>query len=185
MAPRESLASSPDRIVAGRAADGDVHAFEVLVARHGPLLRAYARRILGSSADVDDVVQETFITAWGELPGLENPAAVKSWLIRIVSRRSIDVVRARREHNNIDDHDVVDGSAKSPEYLAEAGSRGSALSKALSGLPEDQRRCWVLREVSEYSYDDIAEQLGLPVSTVRGLLARARKNLVREMEAWR
>ena len=52
-------------------------------------------------------------------------------------------------------------------------------------LPEDQRRCWTLRELAECSYGQIAEELDLPVSTVRGLLARARKTLLREMEEWR
>ena len=185
LAPRKSLESAPDRIVAGRAADGDLHAFEVLVARYGSLLRAYARRILGSSSDVDDVVQETFIAAWNQLSQLENPAAVRGWLIRIVSRRSADVVRARRNHDDIDDHETLAATSESPESAAEADSRDSALMIALEALPEEQRRCWMLREVAEYSYDDIAEQLAIPVSTVRGLLARARKNLVREMEAWR
>ncbi|WP_316316528.1 RNA polymerase sigma factor, partial [Clavibacter michiganensis] len=52
-------------------------------------------------------------------------------------------------------------------------------------LPEAQRRCWVMKEVLEYRYEDIAEELDLPVSTVRGLLSRARKNMIRLMEAWR
>ena len=56
---------------------------------------------------------------------------------------------------------------------------------ALAELPEAQRRCWLMKEVLEYSYDQIAEELDLPVSTVRGLLSRARKNMIRLMEGWR
>jgi RNA polymerase sigma-70 factor (ECF subfamily) len=60
-----------------RAVDGDVRAFEVLVRRHGPLIRTYVMRILGTKSEVDDVDQETFITAWAKLPILENSAVVR------------------------------------------------------------------------------------------------------------
>lgn len=90
------LATADDRIIAGRAADGDVTAFAVLVRRYGPMMRATARRILGSTSEVDDVVQEAFITAWDKLDQLEDPRKVKAWLMRITSHRAIDRVRAAR-----------------------------------------------------------------------------------------
>ena len=181
---RDSLSDADDRTVASRAADGDIRAFEILMRRYGSLLRAYAARIVRPS-DADDVVQETFVTAWQDLPDLENPASVRSWLTTIVTRKSIDRLRAERDHDSIDDHDDVADTADGPESTASASSLDEALSQALSTLPEDQRRCWVLREVAGYGYQEIAEQLDLPVSTVRGLLVRSRKTLVREMEAWR
>ena len=183
--PRLELSEADDGTLAGRAADGDIRAFEMLVRRHGPLMRAYARRILGSTDEVDDVVQETFITAWQQLPSLADGAAVKSWLMRIVSRKSIDRIRARRLHDDIDDHERPAPEAESPERVAEADSRAVAASEALDSLPAEQRRCWILKELGGYSYDDIAAELDLPTSTVRGLLSRARKNMIMKMEAWR
>ena len=185
--PSGPLGEADDRTLAGRAADGDVRAFEILLRRYGPILRVYARRILGSNDETDDVVQETFITAWQQLPGLQNLNAVKSWLLTIVTRQAIDRVRARARHafDNIDDLQLEAPYSRSPDHSVEAISRNDAFSKALTALPDDQRQCWMLREVGEYSYDDIARQLEVPASTVRGLLARARKTLVREMEVWR
>ncbi|MDF2443145.1 MAG: polymerase sigma-70 factor, subfamily [Subtercola sp.] len=180
-----SLADADDRTLAGRAADGDVRAFEVLVRRYSPLMRAYATRVLGSNDETDDVVQESFITAWQQLSTLEDPSVVRSWLMRIVSRRSIDRIRARRIHVDIDDHEQEAPQSSSPPQVAEAHSREAALSQALDTMPAEQRQCWILKEIAGYSYDDIARELDLPVSTVRGVLARARKNLIREMEAWR
>jgi RNA polymerase sigma-70 factor (ECF subfamily) len=180
---RDSLTEADDRTIASRAADGDIRAFEILMRRYGSLMRAYAARIVRPS-DAEDVVQETFVTAWQELPDLEKPASVRSWLITIVTRKSIDRLRASRDQDSIDDHDIHD-PADGPEDLAAAASLDEALSLVLSTLPEDQRRCWVLREIAGYGYTEIAEQLDLPVSTVRGLLVRSRKTLVREMEAWR
>lgn len=183
----DRLADADDRTLAGRAADGDVRAFEVILRRYGPLMRAYATRILRSNDESDDVVQEAFIAAWQQLPELKNPATVKNWLLTIVTRRAIDRVRARSRHDHlsIDDYEPEADPLQSPAARAEVGSRDEALSAALSALPEDQRRCWMLREIAQYSYDDIAGQLDLPASTVRGLLARARKTLIAEMEAWR
>jgi len=180
-----SLTDADDRTLAGRAADGDVRAFEVLVRRYGPLMRAYATRILGSNAESDDVVQEAFVTSWQQLSTLDDGRAVKSWMMRIVSNKSIDRLRARREHGDIDDHDPQEPIERSPAHVAESRSQEEALSQALAALPEPQRQCWTLREIADYSYEEIAEQLDLPTSTVRGLLARARKALTREMEAWR
>ncbi|TFC47112.1 RNA polymerase sigma factor [Cryobacterium sp. TMT1-21] len=179
------LESFPDQTLADRAADGDMRAFEVLVRRYGPLMRVYASRVLGSNDEMDDVVQEAFITAWQQLPTLENGAAVKSWLMRIVSRKSIDRVRARRRHVDIDLTDAAAPEHESPHRLVEAESQTEELTRVLATLPEDQRRCWMLRELAECSYGEIAEQLELPVSTIRGLLARARKTLLHEMEEWR
>ncbi len=179
-----SLSDADDASLAGRAADGDVRAFEVLMRRHEPLLTAYSARLLGSYSDTDDVVQEAFITAWQQLPNLENLRAVRSWMLQIATRKSLDRLRARKDHEDIDDQEIP-SPAGGPEAAAEASSLDEALSKALSALPEDQRRCWVLREIGGLGYDEIADQLGLPLSTVRGLLARSRKTLVREMEGWR
>lgn len=181
-----STPDAPDEAVTvGRAADGDVRAFEVLVRRHSGLMRAYARSILGSNDEVDDVVQDAFIVAWQQLEMLDDPGAVKAWLMRIVSRRCIDRLRARREHDDLDDHleELIDDS--SPDAVVEEGSLESAVQSALHRLPLAQRRCWVLKEISGCSYREIATDLALPESTVRGLIARARVRLAREMEDWR
>lgn len=185
---RSALDDADDRTIAGRASDGDVEAFAVLVRRYTPLLRAYARRILSGTASVDDIVQDSFITAWQRLPELDDPGRVRGWLMRIVSRKAIDEVRATRPHLDLDGVEGLelpsrpgDGPAQSTERRAEL----TALADALQELPDAQRESWVLREIGGCSYDEIAEQLEQPVSTVRGLLARARKHIIVRMEEWR
>ncbi|WP_111718877.1 RNA polymerase sigma factor [Homoserinimonas sp. OAct 916] len=179
------LTVASDRILVGRAVDGDVRAFEALVRRYGLLIRVYAGRVLGSTADVDDVVQESLVQAWQHLPELMDPGAVKSWLMRIVSNKALDVLRRRREHGDITDHELRIPDDQIPTALVEKRSLEQALNAVLSDLPDQQRRCWVLREIGGYSYLEIGRNLDLPSSTVRGLIARARKNLIREMEGWR
>ncbi|MFE4195590.1 RNA polymerase sigma factor [Paenarthrobacter sp. NPDC056912] len=180
----------PDALLAGRAADGDTAAFEALARRHGPLMRATARRLTGSLVDADDVLQETLVQAWKQLDTLRDPAAVKGWLLRIVGTRSIDHLRRRRNHADLEavenaaDHNPVPRS-KDPEGQALNTSRMDALKAALAGLPEEQRRCWVLKEFGDQSYEEIALTLNISPASVRGRLARARITLARTMEEWR
>lgn len=178
-----ALEAADDRIVAGRAADGDSQAFAVLVRRYTPMMRAYARRILPNPAEVDDVVQDAFVTAWQRLPELTDTGKVKSWLMRITSRKAIDRIRASRPQTDIADAAAPEHAA--PPRLVEARAGVAALSEAIQELPDAQRECWVLREIGAHTYEEIAGELDLPVSTVRGLLARARKHIIVRMEQWR
>ncbi|MHC5795685.1 RNA polymerase sigma factor [Lacisediminihabitans sp. FW035] len=178
------LFTASDGILAERSADGDTAAFSVLVRRHAPFLRAFAQRLTGSAADADDAVQEALISAWRQLPTLQDPAKVRSWMTSIVSRKATDRIRSRRPLGELDD-DLVADHGSGPEQRAIATSRMEALTRILDDLPEGQRQCWVLKEVGGYSYDEIAERLDLTVTTVRGKLARARQTVVNEMEVWR
>lgn len=181
-----TLADASDRILAGRAGDGDIHAFEILIRRYGPLLRSYSRHLLGSTDESDDTVQQALVAAWQQLPTLADPGAVKPWLMRIVNRKCLDRIRARRPSENLDDsHHLTADEGVEPERIAEHRALQSALAAALAELPESQRRCWLMKEVAGYSYNEISEELDLPISTVRGLLARARKSLIQQMEPWR
>ena len=182
---RRALEHADDRIVAGRAMDGDVEAFAVLVRRYTPMMRAYTQRMLNASADVDDIVQESFVTAWQRFGELEDPAKVKSWLMRIVSRKAVDRIRAIRPAVDIDSIDRPAPLHTSPSAVVEVRAGVAALGAALRELPDAQRETWILREIGGYSYDEISEELGIPVSTARGLLARARKQMIVRMEEWR
>lgn len=180
-----SLAEQPDGLLAERAADGDVAAFEVLVFRHGSLMRAYAVRVLGDRVEAEDVVQDVLIQAWGQLDRLNDPSAVRAWLMRMVSNRAIDRIRRRREHSEIEDWNAPAPADQSPDRIVEVRMQMTALSSVLEGLPRMQRECWTLKELGGLSYLEIAESLGVPASTVRGQLARARQTVLREMEGWR
>lgn len=180
----DPLVHAADASLAARSRDGDVRAFEVLARRHGPLMRVVAGRLLGSDVDADDVVQDAFLTAWRRLGDLQDPARLRPWLLRIVSNKSIDRLRARRDHDDVDPA-VHEATTPPPERVVEARLQLDAVWRAVDRLPLEQRRCWLLRETAGWSYAEIAEALDLTPSTVRGQLARARRFLLGEMEAWR
>ncbi len=185
IAVHDPLTDATDATLAARAIDGDVHSFEILARRHGPLMRVYAAKLLGSDIESDDVVQEAFLTGWRRIGDIDSPAHVKNWLMRIVTRRAIDRIRVRRDHDDLDDLDARAPAASNPERVVEARLQMDAVWQAIDRLPADQRRCWLLRETAGYSYQEIADALDLPLPTVRGLLARARRFVLHEMEAWR
>jgi RNA polymerase sigma-70 factor (ECF subfamily) len=180
-----SLAPVPDATLAAGAQDGDVEAFQALIQRHAGLMRAYAARIVGSVSEADDVVQNAFLIAWRQLDTLRDPAAVKAWFMRITSREAYAWVKKRPPEVHLDGYDTTQQERHQPESTAIRNAQLAALSAALDTLTEEQRRCWLLREVAELSYAEIAEEMDTPPSTVRGLLSRARASLTIQMEGWR
>ncbi|WP_253259736.1 RNA polymerase sigma factor [Subtercola boreus] len=181
----ERLGNAADATLASRAMDGDVAAFEWLARRHGPLMRVFASKLLGSDIESDDVVQEAFLTGWRSLDDLDDPARVRNWLMRIVSNKAIDRIRVRREHDDVADWDPAAPPSSDPSRIVENRLQLDAVWVALDKLPTVQRQSWLLRETAGFTYNEIAEALDLPPATVRGLLARTRKFLLTELEAWR
>lgn len=179
------LGAVADAILAERAAEGDVAAFEVLIRRYGPMVRAYIARVVGSYAEADDIAQEAFYTAWKRLAELRDPSAVKAWLMRVASRLAYSHLRRNPVETELPSYELAMGEASQPESIVVRNAQLRALSAALDALPEDQRTCWLLREAAGLSYDEIAEEMELTTATVRGKLARARASIYTRMEEWR
>jgi RNA polymerase sigma-70 factor (ECF subfamily) len=110
---------------------------------------------------------------------------VKAWLLRAVRNRSIDRLRTARRDPGILPFDIPATSDSSPLNAVELLLENDALSLALGNLPVNQKRAWLMREVSGCTYSVIALELVVPESTVRGLLARSRHTLARDLAAWR
>lgn len=178
--------STTDLTLVRLAVSGDERAFAQIMRRNAGQLRATALGILGSSSDADDVVQETFIAAWTHLGVVTDGAAVSGWLRTAVRRRSYDRLRSSvvRRRTMLDDSlpETVD---RAPAAVAERASLIAAAQRVLDGMPPLQRRCWEQRHLERRSYDAIARALDVPVTTVRGQLARARVVVERELAPWR
>ena len=181
-----ALDSASDALLARRAADGDEAAFAVIVRRHAALLRAFATRLVSSSADADDAVQDALITAWERIGELDDPSKLRSWLLTIVSRKATDRARSTRPTDPLDEWpEPVSTADAGPEAMAETSEQLTALRGVLDALPDEQRQVWVLKEMGGLSYDEIGERLGVTATAVRGRLARARAAVLEQMTAWR
>ncbi|PPF11733.1 RNA polymerase subunit sigma-70 [Rathayibacter rathayi] len=184
--PLALLEPDSDRMLVIRAADGDDRAFATIIRRYSQLLRATAARTLGSSADVDDVVQETFLAAWTHVDSVIDGETIAGWLVTTVRRRSVDRLRSSVSRLRAELDDEFPAPADDdPEHAAHCGSLTADANRVLAALPAAQRRCWELRQLEQRSYEAIARELGLSASTVRGLLARARATLRSELAHWR
>lgn len=181
-----TCADAGDDALVTRAATGDERAFAELVRRHTPLLRAVVRRVLHDPTEADDVVQETFIAAWRRMDDVLDGAAVTGWLVTTARRRSVDRLRDGGRWRYTDLDDALPGTDdRGPAAVAERASLVTQARHVLAGMPAAQRRCWELRHLERRSYDEIALELDLPRSTVRGLIARARVVVSTELILWR
>lgn len=175
-----------------RAQDGAVNAFEILVDRYqGPLFR-HAHRLLSDRGTAEDVVQESLINAWQRLPSLVRPAAFRGWVYQITTRRCLDLLRARRTalpwDEQTDERAAIMstlGRSTDPARVSEHQAQVRALGEVLAELPASQRAIWSMREIDRLSYADIALAMSLPVSTVRGRIARVRLEILTRMAPWR
>ncbi|MEX5719274.1 RNA polymerase sigma factor [Geodermatophilus maliterrae] len=176
----------PDAALAARARAGDERAFEVLVRRYQAPLYRLAVRLLDDRQEAEDVVQDVFVTAWRRLPALRDDAAVGGWLYRATTNRCLNRLRDRRTVPDAELERLPDPRpGEQPERVVEAAAGVHALAAALRRLTPEQRAVWVLRELHERSYDEIAGTLGTTSAAVRGRLARARADLAEAMAPWR
>ncbi|MBB6174897.1 RNA polymerase sigma-70 factor (ECF subfamily) [Nocardiopsis mwathae] len=177
---------SDDTPLVKRARDGDAAAFEALVRLHQDTAYRIALRILNAPADAADATQEALVAAWRSLPDLDDPATFRAWLYRIVTRRALNAARARTPESPTDlSEGERPGRAAGPEHHTVAGGLRDALAQALLDLPPQQRVCWILYEMEEMSYSEIAETVDATPDAVRGRIHRARAHLVEALKPWR
>ena len=170
-----------------RAQQGDRSAFEELVRRTSKLL--YARLYLetGDAHRTEDLLQDTFLTAFRSLSNLEAPAKFRPWLLRIAQNAAIDAHR----HGQRRKRDVHMESAMPEDLPAKTPSPGEAVAgeemrqqvlSVLRSLPEEYRLPLTLRYLAGADLPTIEIEMGLSNGSLRGLLHRGLKMMRTEME---
>ncbi len=173
-------ASVPDATLVVAARDGQKWAKEALFRRHARMVNGLAHRIMPRDSEVDDVVQDSFVTALSSLHKLENPQAFASWIASIVVRTAYKKLRRKKllrrlglaRSEPIDVETAVSGSAP-PDVSAEL----KAMYGLLDELPVEARIALVLRRVEGLQLDEIATQMGLSLATVKRRLQDAEQRL--------
>lgn len=145
----------------------DVSMFEA----ERPRLINIATKILGASAEADDVVQEAWIRL-SRVDDVDNPPA---WLTTVVTRLCVDLLRKQRTQSNAEDEAPVEAGPVDPEADALVTDQvGGAMQVVLDTLAPPERAAFVLREVFDYPFHDISAVLGRSDTAVRKLASRAR-----------
>lgn len=170
------MAGEREAGLADRAKRGDTSAFEALLRQHRTSVLNLARRIVGDPDAAQDVAQETFISAWRQLPRFRGGAAFSTWLYRITVNAARGYLRSHSRRLARDDRYAGLTGAAAPTSDAEAASGGPVIG-LLMQLPEKQRVALALFSIQDLSLEEIAGAAGAPVGTVKAWLSRGRARL--------
>ncbi|HYV18883.1 MAG TPA: RNA polymerase sigma factor [Verrucomicrobiae bacterium] len=177
--PPDPTAALTDEDIVDRVRAGHTALFEVLMRRYNQRLYRIARAILHSDAEVEDVMQETYLRAFAHLDQFAGRARFATWLTRIAVNEA--AARARRAPIPVGIPLVYEiepqPSEETPEQGAVRGEAQALLDRAIEALSPDDRAVFVLREVEELSTTETAEALGMNEAVVRMRLFRARTRL--------
>ena len=172
--------------VLARARQGDSDAFRALVETHSRSVFRLAFRMTGNEQDAEDVVQESFLRAYRQLGRFESRANFGTWLYRIVSNCSVDLMRSRQARHDqirgdrLDEEGAVELPAvdqPGPERMAESAEIDRRVQRALQELSPLERAAFTLRHYEGRSIDEISETLGLGTSAAKHSVFRAVKKL--------
>jgi RNA polymerase sigma-70 factor, ECF subfamily len=174
----ESWRTDESLVLAAR--EGDLEAKATLFRRHVRAAGDLAYRLLGRDGELEDVVQDSFVAAFGTLSKLNDPRAFKTWLTAIVTRTTIATIRRRRllsrlgfvNAPRVQVENVLARNAP-PDVMAEL----EAVYRSLDALPAGDRVVLVLRRVEQLQLDEIARTTGFSLATVKRRLARAEERL--------
>ncbi len=173
----------PSSALIDRAQSGDASAFREIFKTHRQDVARVVYRMLGPSADVEDVVQEVFLHVYRSLASFRGESRFSTWLYRLavnVTRMHLRKGRSRPRFADVDLPDVAsedDARKDDPEAVVEQRERVRVLYRLLDGLGEKKREVIVLHDFEGMPAKEIAELVGAPVLTVRTRLFYARKEL--------
>ncbi len=166
---------STDEELVARSMGGDLDSFNQLVLRWERPIYALAYRVIGREEDARDVAQETFLRAFRALKGFKGQAKFSSWLYRITLNLCRDWIRREKRTPVAQPPEGVDiielagegTPSESIEQLVARHELGRAVGKAMSMLPEEQRTAIILKEYHGLTFQEIADLLDCPLSTVK------------------
>jgi RNA polymerase sigma-70 factor (ECF subfamily) len=150
-------------------------AFLETIATLRPSLHRYCARMTGSVMDGEDVVQETLFEAYRRLDKFDESRPLKPWLFRIAHNRCIDFLRRKGVRDEAETAAAIP-EASSPAEPAALGI-GKAVEHLVASLPPKERACVLLKDVFDYSLEEIAELVDSSVGAVKAALNRARAKL--------
>jgi RNA polymerase sigma-70 factor, ECF subfamily len=179
---------SDEMALVRRAKRGDDQAFEELVRRYDRNVFRIAQHITQNREDAEDVVQEAFLKAYGNLAKFQEQSKFYTWLVRIAVNEALMKLRRRKPERTVSlDEDVkteddslpreVADWSPNPEQMFNQAELRDILTRTIQGLPAGFRTVFVLRDVEGLSTEETAQALDLSVPAVKSRLLRARLQL--------
>lgn len=187
-----SVSSQEDNALIERAKNRDEEAFKIIFHKYQRALRFHISRMVKDKGEIDDLVQDIFLKAFTHLASYNTSYAFSTWLYRIATNHTIDYLR-KKKLNTFSINETIstkDGemSIELPDHTSQADSlilneqRDKIIHEALDLLPEKYRMVIEMRHMEEKSYQEISEELDLPLGTVKAHIFRARELLYKYLK---
>jgi len=158
-----------DRDLIAKARGGNVEGYNLLVSRWERRVFNYLLRLVGDREDALDLNQDVFLKAYLNLGKLEDPARFGPWLYRIAHNEAFSMLRRRKTEGEVES-EPADGAESYRMFPIEMSL---AVESALARLSEEQREAVILKIYQGFKFDEMAEVLSCPVSTVKSRLYTA------------
>ncbi len=176
----ENGGADSERSTIARAQAGDLAAFEMLVKSHQARVRQQLRRLTWPDAALaDDLAQDTFVSAWQQLPRFRADAQLSTWLHRIAYTRFLMQRRRRR-----DEPAAAAGAAAAEAQHDPDHAMRLDVAHAVARLPAHERAAIVHCVQLELTHEEAAAVLGLPLGTLKSQVARGKARLREWLGAW-
>lgn len=168
-----------------RAAEGDGEAYRFLVDRYQDQIYSVAFRLMKDGDVAGDVAQDAFVRAWRALPRFESRSKFSTWLYRIAINLCYDRLARRPGVAEVALEDLLETgqeptvpSGSGGQAALEESENQAAFAEALAALSETYRVPFVLRQIEERSYEEVAEALGITVNNAKVRVHRAREMMM-------
>jgi RNA polymerase sigma-70 factor (ECF subfamily) len=188
--PELSEIGKVDDLLIQRFCDGDLSAFEVLVTKYQRRIAAQINAAVRNAAVAEELTQETFLRAYRSLPGFRFESAFSTWLCAIARNLTMSYfrdgqVRAENavpmdlltETMALQENASWEGCVPGPDEHLSGVQLVAGIEQSIANLSPRMRNAFLLRELDDLSYQEIAEQLTMPINTVRSLIFRARATI--------
>ena len=177
------MSSAPESDLARRAANGDGAAFAEIVRLYQQAIYNVAYRMLGNAHDAEDAAQDAFLRAYRFFDRFDPDRPLAPWLKRITVNVCLNRLNAEKPASSLDDNlPPPKDSHPGPEAQTAEDQRRERIRTEIVSLPPNYRAVIELRHFQELSYDEIANALKRPLSSVKSDLFRARKLLAERLK---
>ncbi|WP_100656013.1 RNA polymerase sigma factor [Alteromonas flava] len=173
-----------DEQLISKALSGNKRAWFALINRYEKSIYNYGIRMTGSREDSLDLMQEIFVSVFRNLASYQGTGAFKSWLFKIAHYRCVEFYRRRKPNQSLDDTPELDirSDQRCPEGELTESQDNAQLHNAMQQLPVNQRAVVELKFFGQFTFDEIADQLGVSPNTVKSRLYSALEKLKGQLE---
>ncbi len=192
LAQRKLESRAEDSKLIKAALKGDQVSYRAIMKKYHDQVYGLLYRMVHDKGEVEDLTQEAFIKAFQSLKNFNEEFAFSTWLYKIATNNCIDYIRKRKLQTFSIDKPIeskegeysfeIPDSSFEPDRSMIEGQRTKALEEAINSLPEKYRQVILMRHTEDKDYQEIADELNLPLGTVKAHIFRAREILYKKLK---